>query len=220
MEIINIITQLGREIVDMLWDILRNFIFWIPKFVAALIIMTIGVFLAKHIRRWTYKFLRAIKFDDYVEKFGVNRFFHYIGVNVYVRQVVLWLVYWAIILVFFQSAVDILNTEIISKFAVLLFYFIPKIIIAIVILFLGTAVANLSAKELAKFSNNYIYAKSIKVIVMFLTILTAIEQLGLNINFITDNLTIIMAGFMLAFGIAFGLGGKDKAREFLNRHFH
>lgn len=220
MEIIDTITQLGREIVDMLWYIFRDFIFWIPKFIAAFIILAIGVFIAKYVKKWLAKFLRKIKFDEYVEKLGINKFLTYVGIRLSVRKFVLWLFYWVIVLVFFQSAVDILDTMIVSQFSALLFFFIPKAIIAIVIMIFGSAVANLSAKELAKFSNNYLYAKSVKVIIMFLTVLTAIEQLGLNISFITDNLTVIMAGIMLAFGLAFGLGGKDKARDFLNRHFH
>lgn len=220
MEIIDTITKLGREIVDMLWDILRSFILWIPKFIAAAIILAIGIFIAKHVKIWLAKLLRKIKFDEYVEKFGINKFLGYVGVRLYMQRAVLWIFYWVIVLVFFQSAVDILDTSVVSKFSDLLFYFIPKVIVAIIIMIFGTAVANLSAKELAKFSNNYLYAKAVKVIIMFLTILTAVEQLGLNISFITDNLTVIMAGIMLAFGLAFGLGGKEKARDFLNRHFH
>lgn len=220
MEIIDIITKLGREIVDMLWDIFRSFILWIPKFIAAFIILAIGVFIAKQAKKWLNKFFKKIKFDEYVEKFGINKFLEHVGVKLSVRKIFLGLIFWVIVLVFFQSAVDILDTMVISQFTAMIFYFIPRVLIAIIIMILGTAVANLSAKELAKISNNYLYAKSIKIIIMFLTALTAIEQLGLNISFITDNLTIIMAGIMLAFGLAFGLGGKDKARDFLNKHFH
>jgi hypothetical protein len=56
------------------------------------------------------------------------------------------------------------------------------------------------------------------IVVMMFAIITALKQAKIDISFLTENINTIVMGIMLAVGLAFGLGGKDKAKEVIEKY--
>jgi hypothetical protein len=59
--------------------------------------------------------------------------------------------------------------------------------------------------------------KIVKLSVFLLALTMALEQLGIGRGTIVIAFSIILGGVVIALAIAFGLGGKDIAREYLEK---
>jgi hypothetical protein len=59
--------------------------------------------------------------------------------------------------------------------------------------------------------------KGVKFLVYFIGVSMALEQLGIGRDTVLVSFGIVFSGLVLALSIAFGLGGKDVAREYLEK---
>src|SRR6266850_2758354 len=105
-----------------------------------------------------------------------------------------------------------------------LFLLLPAIFVAILILFLGLVTANFLSRAvlLAAVNAGYRSPKmlswSIRFVIWALAISMALEQVGVARQTVIAAFSIIFGAFMFGLAIAFGLGGKELAREFLERN--
>ena len=100
-------------------------------------------------------------------------------------------------------------------------FYLPNVIVAVVIAFIGILASNLvsdlvrhSVKTLGSNSANSLSVFS-KWVIVFFTTLVVLNQLGVAQDLIRILFTGIVAMLALAGGLAFGLGGKDAAKELL-----
>ena len=102
--------------------------------------------------------------------------------------------------------------------------FLPEIFIAILILFLGVAIANflsraaLLAAVNAGYASARILSGAVRLIIWILAITMTLEELGLASQAVISAFSIVFGATMLGLAIAFGLGGQDLARGFLEKH--
>jgi len=101
-------------------------------------------------------------------------------------------------------------------------FYIPNVIIAIVIGFVGLITSNLvsnlvrrSIKSIGASSANTL-AVVTKTIIVFFTTLVVLNQLGVAQDMIKILFTGIVGMLAIAGGLAFGLGGKDLAKQLLD----
>lgn len=197
------------------WNSLTS---WLPNILFAFVILLVGAYIAKLVREVLKRILRGIKFDQWIDKFGVNAFLKAGGISISVSSIFLWLVYWIVALVFLNSAAKVLGIPEISAFVEQLVAFIPRVFAGLVIMLIGIIVAKAVGDILGGVTEGKAYKNFTYWIILLIAFVTAIEQLGFKMDFLAANLNIVLAGVMLAVGLAFGLGGKDKAKEFLDKH--
>jgi len=101
--------------------------------------------------------------------------------------------------------------------------FIPNIIVALIILLLGFYIAKfvanvlaVSLKNMKDQSANLIRSLAYYSIVVF-TVFLVLGQLRIAQDIITNGFILIFGAICLAFGLAFGLGGKDYASDVLKK---
>jgi len=122
---------------------------------------------------------------------------------------------------FAQFAAEILNITAISEFLDNFLAYIPKLLIAFVIVLLGVKIANTTASIIANgfkligSSSGKILAGIFKGIIITFSVLSALVLLEIqpflvNVLFIGFVTMIVISG-----GIAFGLGGKETVEKFL-----
>ena len=105
-----------------------------------------------------------------------------------------------------------------------LFRFLPEVFVAILILFLGVVIANFLSRTalLAAVNAGHPSAKilswSIRFVIWILAISMTLEELGVARQTVISAFSIIFGASMLGLAIAFGLGGQDLARKFLERY--
>jgi len=98
------------------------------------------------------------------------------------------------------------------------------VFVAILILFLGVAIANFLSRAalLAAVNAGYASARilswSIRFVIWILAITMTLEELGLARQTVIAAFSIIFGATMLGLAIAFGLGGQELARKFLEKY--
>ena len=195
---------------------------YVPSLVAAFIFILFGLFIARVVSSVLEKFLRRIKLDDYTSSVGINELLIRFGFGKSFSRMVSFIVYWALLLVFFVTAADILSltaiSEILRRFVI---EFLPKMTAAIFIGFGGLMLARFLGDVVmnSAVANNLKGGRSLSRIVNFViivfTVIAAIEQLGIKMKMIIGGLNILLASLGLAFAIAVGLGAKDIAHDIL-----
>ncbi|MCM2268167.1 MAG: hypothetical protein NDI60_10395 [Elusimicrobiales bacterium] len=202
-----------------IWD---KFAAYAPGLVAAFIFVLFGLFIARLVSSLLEQFLRKIKLDSYTSSVGVNELLIRLGFGKSFSHMVAFIVYWALLLVFFVTAADILNlhaiSEILNRFTMV---FLPKLAAAIFIGFGGLLFARFMADVVqnSASANNLRGGRSLSKIVNFIiiifTTIAAVEQLGIKMKMIIGGINILLASLGLAFAIAVGLGAKDIAHNII-----
>lgn len=130
-------------------------------------------------------------------------------------QLISRVVFWLTMMFFFAAAASSLGLDFFSGWFASLFGYLPKLIAGVLIIIGGylagnviSVMARASAQSIG-FSRVDTAARIAKLIVLFTAVVIGVEQLGINIQFVT-HLVIVLTGVM-CFGIAlaFGLGSRD-----------
>ena len=208
--------ELINSILSKFWLRLINFL---PDLFAGLLILILGFVFAGILRKLIITVLNFLKIDSLLPKAKLLE----------KREVKLWeeiiaeTVKWTIVILFLIPTLEIWGlsraTSVINQF---LFY-LPNVIIAAIVAFLGIVISNLVA-DLVKHSITTLRATSAasiavaaKSTVLFFTALIVLNQLGVAQDLIKILFTGIVAMLALAGGLAFGLGGKDAAKEIIDQ---
>jgi hypothetical protein len=216
----NIVSSLGEQLLSSFSSIGVQVLSWIPNVLAAILVLLIGNYIAKLVQSLIKQLFKTLKIETYAEKLHVSERVKSVGFDVSVTQFIAGLVYWLIFLVFISAAASVLGVEVVTRFINQLINYIPSIFAGLVIMVIGVLVAETLGKMLEKVRHGKLYKTVIKWFILIVAFITAIEQIGINVSFLTENIQIIVGGVSLALGIAFGLGGKDQAKAFLEKHLH
>lgn len=143
-----VLDKLGMHSVSApITSMVNSFLAFIPKLVAAVIIVAIGLFVANIIKDLLISVLKAIKVDEIQKKAGIKA-----SENTTFSSIIANVIYGVIILVVITSALDKLEIRAISTPAnaivTSIFNTIPSVLAAIVIIAAGVFIAKLVAKLL------------------------------------------------------------------------
>lgn len=218
-----IINNWSEILADSFIEIWFKFVGLIPNIIAAVVIFIVGLFIAEGLGRLIAKVAKKIYVDRAVEATGFKRILEKIGFRMEISKALGLLITWFLYAVTLVAAADILGLTQISEFLGSVVLYIPNVIIAVVILIVGMIVSNFAftlVKETAtaaKLSVADFLANVAKWAILVFTFMAALIQLRVATELIQILFTGLVFMFALAGGIAFGLGGKDKAAKVLDR---
>jgi small-conductance mechanosensitive channel len=197
---------------------------FLPRFLAMLIIILIGLLVAFVLRYIVRALLRLTKLDRVSEESGatgVLRMAHLPSMTELLSRSIFWVTWVGFILV----GLSVLGVASLQEQISRLIRFLPEVFVAILIMFLGVAIANFLSRTalLAAVNAGHPSAKilswSIRFVIWILAITMTLEELGLGRQTVISAFSIVFGATMLGLAIAFGLGGQDLARKSLERHF-
>jgi Conserved TM helix len=215
--------NIGVSIVNALNDAVRLILTFIPRLIGFAIILLVGFIIATLVSKALTLILRKIGFDRMSERIGLTRFEGRMGVKMDSAGILGKIVYWFILLIFLVPAADALGVPAVSNILNQLVAYIPNVFVAILVLFLGalagTVVADLvrGATASAKMGNPNLFATIARFAILGFAALIALEQLQIAPALINELFGGIVAAVAIAFALAFGLGGQETARKWLNR---
>ena len=206
---------------DPFMDASRRFAAHAPGIAAALLLLLLGMFTARALRTVIDRMLMHAKLDEYTSKIGINEVVARLGMGKSPIYVFSFLVYWFVLFVFFVSAANAVNLTVVSELLERFALFLPSLIGALLILFGGLLFARflheivLNAAAANNVRGGTVLAHAAYILVVVFSAMTAMEQLGMKLGFISAARQIMLGSVGLAAAIAFGLGGKDVAGEIL-----
>ncbi len=213
----------GQAILNALAHALDLVFTFVPLLIGFLLILLVGYIIAKLVSKVVTVLLRKIGFDKMSNRIGLTRMEQRMGLKLDPAGVLGTIVFWFIFLVFLVPACNALGLTAVSGILNTLIAYIPNVLVAILVLFLGTLAATFvadivrGATATANVGNPNIFANIARYAIIGFAALIALEQLQIAPALLNILFTAIVGAAAIAFGLAFGLGGQDTARKWLNR---
>jgi hypothetical protein len=203
-----------RELLDAL--VVRG-----PKFLATLVILIGGWIVAKLLKLAIVRGFKLIKLDVVAEKAGIEAFLKRGGMKKTAIEILGTLVYWIALLVFLVMILSLWNIDI--GLQTTLVPFLPKVFAALVIFILGLFIASIVEDIVRATAANagiryaYVLSKILKWIMVVFVVMTAIQQLEVETQFLSIGFLIILGSLGLGVALAIGLGAREIASTKLGR---
>ena len=217
---INDIAQASYTALVNLWQGFLNFL---PTFLGGLIVFLIGIIIGKGLAQLVEKIIGALKIDALLEKAGVREITDKAGIALNSGYFLGQLTKWLIILSFLIAACNIWGLSAVGDFVKSVVGYLPNVIVAILILIIAIIVGDYVGKFVkasvagAGLKTQASLAAITRWVFYIFGILAALSQLKVATYIINTLFTGIVAMLAVAGGLAFGLGGKDLAREILEK---
>lgn len=198
---------------------------FMPRLLIALGVLVVGWLFAKAFRFSVVKTLRLLNFNVLTERAGVDSFLQQGGTDKDTTDVVGWIAYAIALLVSLIIAFNSLGltqvTDLLSK----LLLFVPKVLVALLITVFGSYFARFVGTTVqgycraAAISDGELLGRLVRYAILTFVLLLAIDHLDISGGLIQQTFLILLAGFVFAAALAFGLGARDHAQALLNRWF-
>jgi hypothetical protein len=212
------ISTWGDAVFLSLSNALNSFLAAIPLVIGALIIIVVGWIIAGVLARVVTELLRRA---------GADRLFAEHGGAVYGSRsksfqpsiVAGELVKWLVRLVFLVAAANVLGLTQVSILLNDVLLWIPNLVVAAIILLVAPLLARFvrGAIEVGAgqmgFSNAALLGRIAEIAIIAFAVIIAINQIGIAANLVNTLFVGVVAALALAFGLAFGLGGRDVASQ-------
>jgi hypothetical protein len=217
-----------QEIADALVQSWRNFasafVLFVPRLVAASIIFAGGFVVALAARRAIHRFLVWLQLDRLSRRSGASELLRAADMPT-AELLIAKIVFWIVWIGFIVSAVDTLQFTPFQGLVEQFFRFVPRFIVALLVFTLGFLIGNflwratLLAAVNAGLPGARLLSGAVRILVIAIGVVMALEQLGLATAVVLTAFAIMFGALMLGAAIAFGLGGRDAARQLLERKF-
>ena len=204
-----------------LQNLWAGFLSFMPKLLGALIILIIGWIISIWVGKLISEILKRLKFDKIFEKTKWDEALEKADMKMSMSGFLGGLVKWILIIVFLLAAVEILGFSQFSAFVTSIVAWLPNLVVAAAIFVVAVVVADIAEKLIkavvGKITSKYagFVGSIVRWSIWIFALLAILSQLGVA----SDIIQILVSGFValivISSALAFGLGGKDVAREIL-----
>jgi len=215
MENVNILIEPVRESLHQIGSFL-------PKLFLAVLILIVGWLVAKLVRVAIVRALRALNFNVITEKAGIDHFLQQGGAEIDTVRVLGSLFYWLVIFAALMIAFNTLDLAYVTDLIGRVVLFVPKVMIAVVILVFGAYFARFVAGAITTYLTNIgvgeagVVGRLALYAMLVFVVMIALDQLGLG-DIIRQTFLIVIGAAALGLALAFGLGGRKRAAELIER---
>src|SRR4028119_449994 len=155
-----------------------------------------------------------------MEKGGIRQFFDKAQTNQTPTGIIGKLVFWFVFIIALTMAADALGIPQVSQALGQLIAYIPSIIAAILILILASLLANFLSGVVRGATGSDLLANVARYAIIVYAVFAAITELGVAVQLTAPTFLIILGAVALAAAIAFGWGGRDVAKDIIERYYH
>lgn len=196
---------------------------FLPNLLAMITILVIGFITAWVIKTLLLRFLKAIQFDRVSERWGLTHILSKGGLAYSPASLLSRFFYWVIVLITLILGINALEVAATQNFIAKFFSYLPNLFAAVIILVIGYLIAiflgqaALIAGVNAQMESAKLLSRSVRWFIIILSLTMALYHLGIAEKVIVAAFSITFGGIVLALAIAFGWGGRELAKDFLER---
>jgi hypothetical protein len=207
-------------LVQPIQSLLTQLLGFLPSFLGALLILLVGWLIAKALESVVVGLLKTVQLDRLAERIQLADVLTKGGIRQKLSELIGVIIYWLGMLMVVIAALNALQLTVAAQLLEQVVTFLPNVVASIFILIVGIFAASFVAATVRTAASNAGVAQSqvlseiVQGHVIIFAGVAALQQLG--IQFVGEVFLIILAGFSLALGLAFGLGCKDRAGRWLD----
>jgi hypothetical protein len=212
-----------RVIIEPFESFFEKVLHFLPNFLTSLLILLVGIILGKILKVVFLKLFQAISLDKFADRYGVIELMKKGGIKDSVSILLSKLIGGIVIFMFAiisMRALEITTVELLFEKFLL---YLPNIFVAAVILLFGYLFGNFFGRAALIASVNAgvkvsgFIGRFVKFTVFMLSVTMALEQLGIGRETVLIAFSVIFGGIVLALAIAFGYGGREIAKEVIEK---
>jgi hypothetical protein len=192
---------------------------FVPKLVAALLILLVGYVIAKLIARILNTILERVGFDQAVERGGIKQALARSKYDA--SDIVAKLVFWTIFLLVLQLAFGVFGPNPVSDLLKGLIAYLPNVLVAIVILVIAAAIAravtDLLSSLLGTVQGGQVLAKGAGIAILVFGVFAALDQLKIAPRIVTGLWYAVLAALVGSVIVAVGGGGIRTMQRYWER---
>lgn len=194
------------------------------RLLVALAVVVAGWVIAKFAKGLVFRFLLTVRFDMASEKAGIDDALLRADIRQSPAELLAMLVYWLVLLATLVAAVSSLGLNQVSEVLTRCLVYLPKVIAAVVVLILGLFLASFlagvvrAAAANAALAESHVLAALVRYAIVAFTAAVTLEELGIAPELVRSAFVILFGAVALAMALAFGLGCKDLARDWMVRY--
>lgn len=184
-----------------------------PQAIGAIALLAVGYIVALILRMMTQKlvkgfdslFNRAIKNDGLKREQLKQSYALIIGK----------FIFWTVLIFFIAASANLLGWKLFSGLMDKVLEFLPSLITGLFIILAGYLVSNLARSGIISAGISAVnlpvraLARSVQLVILFSFIIIGIDQIGINIHFLTNMIVVIVGIIVAGAALAFSLGAKD-----------
>ena len=190
---------------------------FLPKLGMAVVVLLAGWLLAKVLHAAVIRGLKYANFGELTAKAGIDKFLKQGGVKKNTSQILALLVYWLVMLATLLVASEVVQLDVVSALFNSITLFIPKVIVAVLILAIGFYFARVISEIIIAYGKNVgmkdaeIIGRVAQYAIMAFVIVISLGQMDIGNAILVPAFLILFGGVVFALSLAFGLGGQKWA---------
>ncbi len=202
---------------------LQEILSFIPKLFVSALVFLVGWLIASGVGKLVSGLLKSMGFNRFFGKSGWQKALERAEIEVDVSHFLGAVIKWVLVFVFLAMAVEILGLNQFAGFLSRVLAFIPNVIVAVLIFVSAVVISDILEKiviaslEKANLGYTKLAGLLVRWSVLSFSLLAILVQLGIAKELVLILFQGVVGFFVIAFGLAFGLGGQDIAREVLER---
>ncbi len=194
-------------------NVVSTIMVMLPKVLGAIIIISVGVFIAKLVASLLESLLAGVGADSLIEKVTGNA-----DKKVSLSKIISGVVKYVIVIVFIVQGINVLELAILTNIGAAVIAYLPAVLSAVIILAVGVYAANAAEsaiiKKNAEAKSGAVIAKAAVYVV---TAFICLSQLNVAKAIVETTFVCIIAAICIAFAIAYGVGGRNFAANTLSK---
>src|SRR5215213_2634135 len=198
---------------------LDAFFAFVPQLIGAIVILIVGYVVAKILQALVARVLKAVGFDGWMERGGIKQFFDRAQTRPTPATLPGKLAFWFAFIIPLTMAADALGIRQVSAVLGQLIAYIPSIIAAILILVLAALLANFLSGLVRGATGSDLLASVARYAIIVYAAFAALTELGIAVQLTAPTFLILLGAAALAAAIAFGWGGRDVAKDIIERYY-
>ncbi len=216
----NFIGELSRTVNEIVGGVAR----FLPRFLEMLLLVVVGWVIAFVLAAIVRSVLRIVRFDKLSEHTGTAQLLRRAALPSPTEMLARF-VFWVAWIGFILVAVSVLPVPWLWPHISEFFAFLPRLVAAVFIVFFGLLAANFFSRSAllsgvnADLPSPRLISHTLRTMMILFVISMAFEVVGIASRTVLIAFALAFGALMLGLAIAFGLGGKDLARKYLERRF-
>jgi hypothetical protein len=200
----------------------REFARFLPRLIVLVVIAFAGWVIAWLLKLIVRNILRLIKFDRLSDNAGASQLLAKAALpasSELLSRFIFWVAWFGFILL----GINLLGIFGLQEQIARFFLFLPRLFVALFIMFFGLLAASFFSRAtlLAAVNGNFpsprLLSSAVRTIIIVFVLSMVFEELGIAEETVRVAFGITFGAIMLGLAIAFGTGGKDLARQFLEK---
>ena len=212
------------ELSQAMHELAQGFAHYLPRLIVMLILAFVGWLIAYAVKVVLRSILQLVKFDKFSENTGASQLLAKAALPP-AAEMLSRFVFWVTWLGFILLGVSVLGIMGLQEQVASFFLFLPRLFVAMFILFFGLLAASffsraaLLAAVNANMPSARIVSLAVRTIIIVFVFSVVFEELGIAEQTMLVAFGIAFGALMLGLAIAFGVGGRDLAQRFLEKRF-